>query len=941
MLASAAATLALAHVGLAQEPELSAFGREWRLVRRGEEQSTWRVEEREGQPVLRADLAPGPVFLCTDLPVCRTLMLRVRLRAHSDAAQRGVALGVSYGLPLDSEDRALYVALNPGGKVAALRGNSSTELGAYTEGAQTTIEVRLDFTQGRFAATVDETAARWEPTPLAAFVTRPETFWLVNYSDQAVPGGVEVRDVQLAPDAFPPAPAGMVVQPLEGEEPGIRVAFETAEPGATVRVLKHGREVALLEPGAREWVDREVARRQAYSYQLQAVVAWASPSGRPTESLPTWPTAAYVPDGRPRLADLARQQYDLVIYGSGPGGVAAAIAGAREGLEVALVSPTGRFGGMMTGGLSVTDLSPRDTVGGVFIELVRRIRGFYVEAYGEGSEQVAQCGDGLWFEPFVCEALLGQMLADEPRLHFLPRHELANALTEEGRVTALALWDAERGARRVLRAPAFIDASYEGDLFAAVHCGFRLGREGRADFGEQFAGTMYFDMPSKTVIQESSTGEGDDKVQAYNYRLCLTQRPDLRVPFPEPLGYDPARYEPLREWIREGKITRFTQVMAPARLPNSKWDTNNNPYPPVSTDWPEGNRAYMEASFAEREQYEQRHRDHILGIVRFLLTDPDVPEPLREDTLRWGLARDEFHATGHFPPTLYVREARRVMGPEVFTEQQATAPPAWGRARPVGDAIAVGGYPMDSHATSPWDPAHPEGLEGFFYLPKETAPYQIPWAIMRPEGRDGLLVVVCVSATHIGLGTLRMEPICMALGQAAAVTAALARELGRDLDEVPIGLLQLRLIEQGQVLTYYSDLPVAPERRGADWVGLFGFDHDRSFRPNDPLDRATAARWLWASLRRLDPQLKVRIPRTVPWPDLAPTSEAYLSVCSLSVLGRVPAEGAFRPDEPITGEEWAGWLGVQPTGTGPLTRLPGAQALFDALPAQVAAGKGG
>ncbi|MGQ9698069.1 MAG: FAD-dependent oxidoreductase, partial [Armatimonadota bacterium] len=513
-----------------------------------------------------------------------------------------------------------------------------------------------------------------------------------------------------------------------------------------------------------------------------------------------------------------------------------------------------RLGGMMSGGLGITDILYRASASGIFKEMMSRMLELYRQAYGPDSRQVRDCNGGYWFEPRMAEDLIRNMVAEQPSISVFWNQSLE-------RVETVPLWRTAGASRRVVAivtrsttdpsrqarfsAHTFIDATYEGDLAASAGAKFRVGREGRSEFGEEYAGVVYWDWNTMELLP-SSTGEGDHRVQAYNYRFTLTNRPHNRAPIPKPDSYD--RYLPIYQHIardvREGRITRIAQVIYFGPLPNDKYDINNMGRYWPSTDHIEENYDYPTASPERRAQIAKDHREYILGMLYYLQNDPELPEGFRRGALQWGLPLDEHPESGHFPEQLYVREARRICGRFIFTEHDARRTPETERAPVHPDSIAVADYPLDSHATRKREPDHPEVLEGFFYQPRITVPSQVPLGVLVPEDLDGILVCCAVSATHVGYGTLRLEPVYIAMGEACGAAADLARRRWMPPCRVPALALQFDLTARGSLLTFFHDLDkTLCEFRAFQFFGTRGFFPTYYADPSGVVDRRTAADW--------------------------------------------------------------------------------------------------
>jgi hypothetical protein len=562
------------------------------------------------------------------------------------------------------------------------------------------------------------------------------------------------------------------------------------------------------------------------------------------------------------LPAAAAANYDVVVYGATPGGIAAALAAARLSHTVALIDDHDHIGGMAASGLGKSDVETREAISGLFREFAGRVRQYYASRYGAGSKNVALCRDGYYYEPSVAEKVFRDMVATEKGIHVLT----GRRLVEVGRAgrTISSVRVSARGAQAIeeYRAKVFIDGTYEGDLAAWGGARYRVGRESRAEFNELHAGVIYQDYETRTFLP-GSNGEGDRRVQAYTFRLCLTTDPAnsamLTAPPPD---YDRQRYlgyvgdwkagrlgkpRQLRDGVGyyEPTFGTLVRALSMAELPNGKLDVNMNPRP-LGFPFCEINYAYPEAGWAERDRITTLIRNITLGLLYFLQNDPDVPAAQRELAWRFNLARDEFTDNGNFPWQLYVREARRIAGLYTLSERDVTLGPELGRTPVHADSIAAGEFPIDSFPVRKYEPGHDRALEGYILmLDQFTRPYQIPYRIMVPEATDALLVPVAASATHVAFSTIRLEPTWMAMGQAAGVAAHLAIQRGVEPRQVPVESLQRILLSQGHVLTYFSDIDHRhPAYAALQYFGTKGFFSDYQARPDDALDTATANRWL-------------------------------------------------------------------------------------------------
>ena len=522
----------------------------------------------------------------------------------------------------------------------------------------------------------------------------------------------------------------------------------------------------------------------------------------------------------------AEYEADLVVYGGTSSAVVAAVQGSRMGLEVALVSPDTHLGGLSSGGLGWTDTGRKDTIGGLAREFYHRVWKHYQEPaawrwqkpedygnQGQGTKAMDGANRTMWiFEPHVAEAVFEAMISESSvRVHRDAWLDRAGGVDREGgRITAIRTLGGD-----TFRGRMFIDATYEGDLMAAAGVRYHVGRESNATYGEAWNGVQtgvlhhrhYFmsDISPYVVPGDPSSGllprisgedpgaygAGDHRVQAYCYRMCLTQHPENRVPFEKPEGYDPAQYALLARVFESGWREVFDKYDP---IPNLKTDTNN--HGPFSTDNIGMNYDYPEASYERRREIVREHETYQKGLMYFMANDPSVPEEVRSAVATWGLARDEFADNGHWPRQLYIREARRMVGAYVMTEHDTLG------KREVPDPVGIGSYVLDSHNVQRY--VKPDGFvqnEGDIGV-KPPGPYRIAYGALvpRPDECENLLVPVCLSSSHIAFGSIRMEPVFMILGQSAATAAALAIASEFAVQQVPYEKLRERLLADDQRL---------------------------------------------------------------------------------------------------------------------------------------------
>ncbi|MGN6699045.1 MAG: FAD-dependent oxidoreductase, partial [Thermomicrobiales bacterium] len=487
-------------------------------------------------------------------------------------------------------------------------------------------------------------------------------------------------------------------------------------------------------------------------------------------------------------------QADVVVYGATASGVVAAVAAAHLGRRVIVVEPGQHIGGMVSGGLGWTDVGDRDVIGGLARDFYARVAQHYGVALW----------DVLGPEPHVAERIFRDWLVEAGvAIHFgarLDRVERAGRairrlLVEDGRAFAAAV---------------FIDASYEGELLARAGVSYAIGRESVGLHGESWAGRQpirpdkhNFDAPVSPFVSGNDgpllpllhdrplvpEGTGDGGVQSYCFRLCLTDRPENRRPFPRPEGYDPAQYELLRRYLAAAgsRVELGLLLGLKGRLPNGKVDVNS--IGPISTNLLDGsNWAYPDANYTRRAEIWQHHLRYTQGLLYFLAHDPGVPAPMRAEMSRWGLCRDEFADTGGWPHQLYIREARRMRGEYFLTQADLED------CREKYDTIGLGAYNIDIREVQRIMmrvPRFPQMTGETFnegYLSVPVRPYAIPYRALAPRYHecDNLLAPICVSASHVAFSSLRMEPQYMILGHAAGVAAALAVQAGVAVQRVDI-----------------------------------------------------------------------------------------------------------------------------------------------------------
>lgn len=511
-----------------------------------------------------------------------------------------------------------------------------------------------------------------------------------------------------------------------------------------------------------------------------------------------------------------QEAYDIIIVGATPGGVAAAVTAARLGHRVALVESHRHIGGMTTSGLGKSDVEQKEFIGGLFKEFTTRVRRHYASKYGVISRNVQLSRAGYYYEPSVAEAVFYEMLNESSQVTLRLGMQLTGVEKTGNRMTGIAV-KGPKGRVVRMKGGVFVDATYEGDLYAMAGADYRLGREGRKEYQEPHAGHIFYDYENGNILP-GSTGEADDGIQAYTYRYCLTRdRDNSFVMSTPPAEYDPRNYTPYFEDLKQGRLSApatyhegwgyypehfdtMVRALSVTDLPNDKVDANINPRP-LAFPFPEANKGYVEGTSADRKRICAHHRNLTLGLLWFLQNDPGIPEKHRFMARQYHLPLDEFTDNGHFPFQLYVREGRRLLGEYTLTQHDVAITKESPDFQSHADTIAMGEFPIDSFPVHRIPDKENKVLEGYLGMMAHlTRPYEIPYRTMIPVKIDGLIVPVALSATHVAFCSVRMEPTWMSLGQAAGVAAHVCltnHELPR---EVSIGQVRELLEKSGQVL---------------------------------------------------------------------------------------------------------------------------------------------
>ncbi|GAB3699822.1 FAD-dependent oxidoreductase [Spirosoma flavus] len=497
---------------------------------------------------------------------------------------------------------------------------------------------------------------------------------------------------------------------------------------------------------------------------------------------------------------VAQQQVDICVYGGTSGGVIAAYTARKAGKTVLLIEPGKHLGGMTSGGLGLTDIGNKYAITGIARDYYRRIG----KHYGKFEQWI--------FEPHVAEDLFGEYVK-RGQVNVVYSHRLASVKKNGGQIQEIVLENSDNpSAKRSVRAKMFIDATYEGDLMAKAGVSYTVGREDNSTYNETLSGVQLMHGhqlpdgidPYKTPGNPESglvwgvspaklepTGTGDKKVQAYNYRICLSSDPANQVPITRPAGYDSTKFELLARLIAaQPNRKTLNDYFIWSGMPNKKTDINNRNG--FSTDMIGMNYEYADGSYEKRAQIIREHELYTKSLLYFFGHDSRVPEELRQSMLKWGYPKDEYTDNGNWSPQLYVREARRMVGAYVMTQANCQAKEV------VTDGVGMAAYQMDSHNIQriviEKDGKKIAKNEGNVEV-GGLGPYPISYRALIPKESEcqNLLVPVCLSATHIAYGSIRMEPVFMVLGQSTALAAAMAIDGKTSVQKIDVAKLQLKL----------------------------------------------------------------------------------------------------------------------------------------------------
>ena len=491
------------------------------------------------------------------------------------------------------------------------------------------------------------------------------------------------------------------------------------------------------------------------------------------------------------------EKVDICVYGGTSAGVIAAYTARKLGKSVVLIEPGRHVGGLTTGGLGYTDIGNKFAVTGLARDFYRQIG----KHYGKFEQWI--------FEPHVAEDIFQQYL-QQAAVNVVYNYRIVSATMQQGTIRSITLENAAQpspATHRVVEARMFIDCSYEGDLMARSGVSYTVGREDNKTYNETYNGVQLRDKhqfpdgisPYKTPGDPNSgwvwgvsdekllpNGTGDSKVQAYNYRVCLSRDPANKIAIGQPDHYDPARYELLARLFEKEPNRPFGLILKPDIMPNNKTDINNNG--PISTDMIGMNYHYPEADYDTRKTILKAHEDYVKGFLYFIGHDSRIPPAVREEMLTWGYPKDEYVDNGHWSPQAYIREARRMNGAYVMTQHNCQGD------EKVEDGVGMAAYTMDSHNIQRVVVNGMVKNEGDVQV-GGFPPYPIAYRSLIPKKEEcrNLFVPVCLSASHIAYGSIRMEPVFMVLAQSSATAAAMAIDQGVPVQDVDVKALRDKL----------------------------------------------------------------------------------------------------------------------------------------------------
>jgi len=773
----------------------------------------------------------------------------------SAALQAGEGGKAPSGIVVDDLEAAFTGSWVRSSKVPALVGTSYSHDNHADQGQKTATFVPEISTAGEYEVRLIYTSTSNRATNVLVTVRYAdgEKRFSVNQSEPAL---VKQVPRALGIFRFEVGKKGSVVISNEGANGYVVVDAVQFVPVEIALEERGGKRSACYPelPSAEETAKAAARRKQlAAAVALSPLADQTVPDSEPRRTRRSDEPVCLATDVSPDAVD--GKSYDIVVIGGTAGGVACAVRAAREGCTVLLVQHNGHLGGMMTNGLMQWDALYGGPRAALFTELLGNIEKYYIATFGRDSRnhQTIRCTHEhypiSWAEPHVAEREFNRLIAGEKNITLLLNH-YPTAVERDGAllrsVTLRARAEENTTPSIHVVGATFVDATYEGDLFALSDVPYRVGREARDEYGEPHAGKVFANIargapPSVTqeglnirtygahqgTIDPDSPFTADGAVQAYNYRFCVTSDPDNRIPITKPPGYN-----------REEYVNYGRKYIASHNGPNFKSHVNS----PIL---PGENHAYPEADWPAREKIIERHLHFGLGLMWFLQNDESVPPKLREKHRVWGLPKDEYADNKNVPYEMYVRETRRIVGRHVYTEHDGMLAKTYARTPIHPDSIAITDWYMDSHScTTDSRPGYK--YDGKLILTEESRPSQIPYRSLLPQGVDNLLVPVCLSATHIAWGAIRLEPVFMQTGEAAGFAAALAKRQQVAPAAIDSDQLVQTLVKRRQLVSFFNDLKATDPDSvipAAQYFATKGFFDDYNAQLEEPLTEAVAKVW--------------------------------------------------------------------------------------------------
>lgn len=542
------------------------------------------------------------------------------------------------------------------------------------------------------------------------------------------------------------------------------------------------------------------------------------------------------------------QKYDLLIFGATPAGITCSIRASRENLKVVLINFFPNIGGMLTNGIGVWDTLYEKGRSPIYDELRQSIFNYYSKKFGHNSSQYKNALPGEddhsngTFEPKVAEQLINELVKNEKNIHLLTEFYPVSANVNDNLIQFIEFSNIAGNSKIIFEATFFVDCSYEGDLLPILKLPYRIGRESYRDYSEPHAGKIFMrnlqkenynkeiDLrqfgPAQSMIYPESTGEGDNKIQAFNIRTVLSSDPENKIDILRPEHYNSNTVQKLE----------YNSVI---RLPNNKicW---NRPQLIGSQN------KYIEGAWSERKEIISEHKKAALNLLYFLQNDPSVSKEEHNYWKNYGLPKDEFPDNGHFPYEIYVREGRRLIGENIITQYDLMPDSKNTRAPVKYDSIGITDWYMDTHACSV-EQTRDSLNEGTMMLYYDTYPGQIPFRSTYNKKIKNFLVPVCLSSTHVAWGAIRLEPTWMNIAESVALAVEMCINENKWIDTIEIDKLQIKLVEKRIMIGFFNKIDIhsnSPYIPAIQYFSAKGFFRDYNFKPDELIDKYLVEIWI-------------------------------------------------------------------------------------------------